>query len=261
MMKRWLVALLFVLLVPTIAVTDETRGQATSPAEQYKALVDEYEDVGGAKQFVTRFFELAEKHAKDPVAIDALVWVIEKRRNQPEAIRAIELLQKRHFESMALDRACRSISRVPSRAAENLLGSILKSNESADVRAQACYFLAELLERKVEVVDQLKGEPELVERVLEYYGEDYGKHLLSLTTAKLAQQLEQVYQRMAGSFPDVEIGDEKMGEIALRALFRIRHLSVGRVAPEIESEDISGKQFKLSEYRGKVVMLSFWGHW
>lgn len=258
MMKRWLVVLLFVLLVP---VTDEARGQATSPAEQYKAIVDEYEDVGGAKQFATRFLELAEKHAKDPVAIDALVWVIEKRRNHPEAIRAIELLQKRHFESMALDRACRSISRVPSRAAENLLGSILKSNKSADVRAQACYFLAELLERKVEVVDQLKGEPELVERVLEYYGEDYGKHLLSLETEKLAKQLEGVYQRMADSFADVDIGDQKMGEIASRALFRIRHLSIGRVAPEIENEDISGKQFKLSDYRGKVVMLSFWGHW
>jgi len=261
MMKRWLIALVCVTLVTATAVTEETREQAKSPVEQYKALVDEYEEIGEKEQFAVRFFELEEKHPKDPVAIDALVWILEKRRNQPEAIRAIELLQKRHLQSTGLDRACRSISRVPSLAAENLLGTIAKSNESVDVRAQACYFLAELLERKVEVVDQLKGEPELVERVLQYYGEDYGKHLLSLTTEKLAQQLEQVYQRMADSFPDVEIGDEKMGEIASRSLFRIRHLSVGRVAPEIESEDISGKKFKLSDYRGKVVVLSFWGHW
>ena len=84
---------------------------------------------------------------------------------------------------------------------------------------------------------------------------------MSTDMAKLAQQLEQVYQRMADSFSDVDIGDEKMGEIASRSLFRIRHLSIGRVAPEIESEDISGKKFKLSDYRGKVVVLSFWGHW
>jgi cytochrome oxidase Cu insertion factor (SCO1/SenC/PrrC family) len=38
-------------------------------------------------------------------------------------------------------------------------------------------------------------------------------------------------------------------------------LQVGRVAPEIEGEDIDGVQFKLSDYRGKVVLLDFWGHW
>jgi cytochrome oxidase Cu insertion factor (SCO1/SenC/PrrC family) len=36
---------------------------------------------------------------------------------------------------------------------------------------------------------------------------------------------------------------------------------VGQEAPEIEGEDIDGKQFKLSDYRGKVVLLDFWGHW
>ena len=75
------------------------------------------------------------------------------------------------------------------------------------------------------------------------------------------EQLEQVYQQMAESFGDVKINDEKMGEIATQALFRIRYLSIGRVAPEIESEDVSGTTFKLSDYRGKVVVLSFWGHW
>jgi hypothetical protein len=36
---------------------------------------------------------------------------------------------------------------------------------------------------------------------------------------------------------------------------------VGQVAPEIEAEDIDGIPFKLSDYRGKVVVLDFWGHW
>jgi cytochrome oxidase Cu insertion factor (SCO1/SenC/PrrC family) len=38
-------------------------------------------------------------------------------------------------------------------------------------------------------------------------------------------------------------------------------LDVGKLAPEIEGEDIDGQKFKLSEYRGKVVLLDFWGHW
>ena len=34
-----------------------------------------------------------------------------------------------------------------------------------------------------------------------------------------------------------------------------------KTAPEIEGEDIEGVAFKLSDYRGKVVMLDFWGDW
>ena len=36
---------------------------------------------------------------------------------------------------------------------------------------------------------------------------------------------------------------------------------VGQTAPEIEGPDLDNKDFKLSDYRGKVVLLDFWGHW
>lgn len=38
-------------------------------------------------------------------------------------------------------------------------------------------------------------------------------------------------------------------------------LEVGMLAPEISGVDADGKRFKLSDFRGKVVMLDFWGHW
>jgi hypothetical protein len=36
---------------------------------------------------------------------------------------------------------------------------------------------------------------------------------------------------------------------------------VGQPAPEIAGRDVDGKSFKLSDYRGKVVALDFWGFW
>lgn len=36
---------------------------------------------------------------------------------------------------------------------------------------------------------------------------------------------------------------------------------IGEVAPEITGEDTDGKPMKLSDYKGKVVVLDFWGHW
>ena len=40
-----------------------------------------------------------------------------------------------------------------------------------------------------------------------------------------------------------------------------QQLAVGKEVPEIVGEDISGKSLKLSEFRGKVVVIDFWGFW
>src|SRR5262249_34348490 len=59
---------------------------------------------------------------------------------------------------------------------------------------------------------------------------------------KLAEPLVFRASRTAG--PQVEAGTE-----------------VGKAALEIEGSDLDGKEMTLHEYRGKVVLLIFWGHW
>ena len=51
-----------------------------------------------------------------------------------------------------------------------------------------------------------------------------------------------------------------VGDNAKMELFAIRHLAVGKEAADIEGPDQDGKRFKLSDYRGKVVLLYFWQH-
>ena len=36
---------------------------------------------------------------------------------------------------------------------------------------------------------------------------------------------------------------------------------LGKTAPEIEGTDIQGQKLTLSSYRGKVVLIDFWGDW
>ena len=48
---------------------------------------------------------------------------------------------------------------------------------------------------------------------------------------------------------------------AARTKFMIDSLSVGSVAPEITGTDLDGVRFSLSDYRGKVVLLTFSGDW
>jgi thiol-disulfide isomerase/thioredoxin len=44
-------------------------------------------------------------------------------------------------------------------------------------------------------------------------------------------------------------------------LDRIERCGLGKPAPEAEGEDLDGRPLKLSEYRGKVVLLVFWAGW
>lgn len=55
--------------------------------------------------------------------------------------------------------------------------------------------------------------------------------------------------------------EDPLGKRAKGVLFEAENLQIGCVAPDIEGSDLSGVAFKLSDYRGKVVVLDFWGDW
>lgn len=44
-------------------------------------------------------------------------------------------------------------------------------------------------------------------------------------------------------------------------LNELEHLQVGMTAPDFDATDGDGVKFKLSDYRGRVVVLDFWGFW
>ena len=94
-----------------------------------------------------------------------------------------------------------------------------------------------------------------------HHGKPLTDHLSSLDAKTLHERQEKLYERVIRSFGDVETADGSMRQVAENGLFVMRHLSVGKMAPDITGEDINGQRFKLSGYRGKVVMLSFWAHW
>lgn len=260
MRQTFLIALLWI-VAPSLHAEDTRPAEVTATAKQYKALLAEVEEEGGTRKFTKRFLKLADQQPQDPAAADALLWVVAKVPGKPDTKRALDMLRKHHIKSDKLGPACQYIAGSRSTGAETLLRAILEENPHKQVRAQACYYLASLLDLEVSLVEKLKAQPEIVPRVLQYYGEEYGKHLTSLQPAVLEKQREQVYERILKSFADVEMSGTTMGRIAKSTLFRLRNLAIGKVAPEIEGQDIHGQKFKLSDYRGKVVMLTFWGHW
>jgi hypothetical protein len=79
------------------------------------------------------------------------------------------------------------------------------------------------------------------------------------TASQVRAESEKLLRRAAEQFDDVKLaGGGTVGNKARLELEDILHLAVGKVAPEIEGLDQDGNKFKLSDYRGKVVLLDFW---
>lgn len=116
---------------------------------------------------------------------------------------------------------------------ERHLRSVLKVNRDRFVRCSSLFALACVAQSTSE--DRQDEAKSLFEQFLaEFDG----------TFAYRAQSIEQQYGQLA---------EDQLNELQTRAL--------GKAAPEIEGFDLDDKPMKLSEYRGRVVLLNFWGTW
>lgn len=57
---------------------------------------------------------------------------------------------------------------------------------------------------------------------------------------------------------DQNIGEISVADIVTDELYVIRYLAKGRIAPDLTGADVAGRVIRLSELRGKTVVLLFW---
>ena len=241
-----------------------------TPAQQYQALVEEFDDAQQAflkhyeeaktreervkvqkekrsqpDKFAPKFIELAEKNAKDPVALDALVWVLTNtsasapaKKDSPRA-KAIALVSRNHVKSAGLGPVCQALgSRGDEKEAETLLRTILQKNPHREVQGMAWLGLAQVQKRQAERMPDSKARE------------------------KVHREIGQCLDRIVKQYADVKSSSGgTIGEQAMKELFEFEFPSIGMTAPDIKGEDLDSKRFKLSDYKGKVVLLDFWGNW
>jgi hypothetical protein len=284
----------FVVLVlglSVVAAEDQGPKGPATPAEQYKVLLKEYQYASGGRvssdeermKFVGRvyklrnklalkFVELAEKYPKDPIAVDALMqavwqvnttpWPVELVGRDDARLRAFALLQRDHIRSEKLGPACQRLSFGFCQEYETFLRAVLEKNPHKAVQAQACLALAHFLGNRLQRLDLIKEEPDLAREFKDLFGKEYLEELQRQDHTRVTREVEALFERAAEKYGDVKVPDGgTVGAKARAELFEIRHLSVGKEAPDIEGQDQDGKRFKLSDYRGKVVLLDFWSEY
>lgn len=270
---------------------ENANAKASTPRQRYQALFQEHQkamqtfmeayqkaETQEAKNklfeekypapaaYIDRFLKIAESAPEDPAAFDALSWVVRQGRTGPGVIRAIDQLATRHADNPKLGDVAGTLVYTYAPGAERLLRAILEQNPSRMARGQACFALGRYLKRQSELVRSLKEDPQRAQQLEAFYiqaGND--KEGFARLSRKdpdaLDKEVEALFERTVQEFGDVSRGRDTLGEAAQAELFEIRNLGIGKPAPEIVGEDIDGAPFKLSDYKGKVVVVDFWGDW
>jgi hypothetical protein len=276
--NRLLTGLLTLLLLgPALRAQDDTKDKPkekpkdekakvdkpATPAEQYRALAKEVRDAQqefmkdyrAAKtqeernklyqekypqpaKYAGRMVALAEKYPKDPAAVDALVWVVSNAPFTKEVDKAAQILFQDHAESKKLAQVCQVLPNTGVKKKEAYLRQALEKSPHHDVQGYACFNLAMSLKDAAEAAGLKQADAD-----------------------KKNNEAGDLFERVVKEFADVKYRRETLAEGAKSNLFEIRNLAIGKTSPDLEGEDSDGKKFKLSDYRGKVVVLDFWARW
>jgi hypothetical protein len=221
-------------------------GRGEEAATKREAILKEYAAAGGKRKEAA--LALVRGDPSSALAGEVLVWVATRADGDTRKV-AVELLAKHHAANpkigevvIRLGQAERYDEGGENKALTALLASAEKSTD-ATVGGRAAIvkaWRALKLSQKADVEKNPKAD-------------------------ELAAAAEKALEAAAKGFDKVKVYDfEKsptVGETAAGELFELRNLRVGKPAPEIEGEDLDGKKFRLSDYKGKVVMLDFWGDW
>jgi peroxiredoxin len=272
---------------------------ALSPRQQYDALVKEYAAAvevwskiyDGSPQkpdpikrhqdwpgwsFAPRFFKLAEDHPRDPATVDALLWVVSLDQAVGENDRALfpyyslalEILARDHLHDKRLEDLClQNVSHDLSVPAERFLRTVFEQAPTREARGNACVGLALYLAGKRRVaLDPWFEAPDpnaFTAYNVARLEPSFVPYVHSADSSSLFDEATRLFERAIAEFGDLKSprSGRSLAEIARAELHQLRDLSVGRIAPDITGTDADGVSFKLSDYRGKVVVLTFSGNW
>lgn len=186
---------------------------------------------------VQKAFELVKPHAAEAAAAEPLVWLAQSGGDSEIGAVAAAMLIAHHPTREPVLQLSYASKRSGKNWVEPMLRAQLASADlTTDWRAKQKLALAFCLQTQS--------------------GRQEGAR------AKLDEEAVKLFSELADESPNAElIPGVTVGDVARTSLFEIKNLAVGKVAPDIEGEDLDGAALKLSDYRGQVVMLSFWASW
>jgi hypothetical protein len=213
---------------------------AKTDEEKQAARTEYSEKLAAARtKMAQEALKLAQEDPKDEVGLEALKMLM-TGADMRARDKARALVMEHHLASPGIESMIPTLARQGRGYDVKLLNMLIEKNPAKPVKAMAAYMLAQNVKAEAEG-------PKVKDSEIE---------------AKQAEAIKAL-EKLAEEYGDVQVTGlrGKIGDVARTAIEEIKKSPIGKVTPEIEAEDVDGVNFKLSDYRGKVVLLDFWGHW
>ena len=254
---------------PIRALLAECKKASRAFQEEYKtARTDEErnkikrEKAWQPRPYLARFLAIAESAPNDPAAVDSLLWVVQFGSNGPEFARAIDQLGR------ITPTGAKSVSQPPvwsTRCHQRWKNSSVRSSRRARTSRSRRWHpsrwagssssspcgsavSANLPNRRS------AGRPCFSKKCQQ--GELRSIHRRDPDS--LLKEAESVFERTIKEFAGSSRRGDSISADARAELFEIRELCAGKRAPEIQGQDFAGKPLKLSDFKGKGVVIDFW---
>jgi thiol-disulfide isomerase/thioredoxin len=197
-------------------------------------------------EMIQDILKLIRMHPNDPATLDGII-LLNARLNYGFDDDIVKIVRDHFMNDPRMDTLCASIMRLPVDFPGEILREVSEKHPDRNVRGRATYRLG--------VWAKQASGPNTLARVRTIEERE-----------RCRVEAERAFVRFLEEYPDVISvdGKENYAVAAKGALIQIRNLvnlSIGKQAPEIVGEDLDGKPLKLSDYRGKVVVLCFWATW
>lgn len=232
--------------------------QQAETEEAKQSLVDE--KLPKAEDFTAPLMQIAEDHPDEDAAVEALLWVV-KRSGGEDSQNARKKLLSDYIAREELQEICMSMSyQRPSAEVHSDLQTLMTDSPHDFVKGTATFALANYLTRCKSAMERTNDEAQDDEPSEEDKSTKEFLASLDVSDAKI----KSLYQTAADKYGDVQYSQNsrrKLKSMATGAIFEMENLAIGQEAPDIAGKDLDGVEFKLSEYRGKVVVIDFWGDW
>jgi thiol-disulfide isomerase/thioredoxin len=132
------------------------------------------------------------------------------------------------------------------------------------VRGTSCLGLAKSYQR-LAVFIRLSKDPISRKPLEEWHGAAMVAKFEDGDPEENDRRAETYFERVIAEFGDLKMpspyNKAPFAELARDELYELRHLGVGKVAPDLEGADVGGRKLRLGDYRGKVVVIVFWASW
>ncbi len=212
--------------------------QKAKAAEDKTKVFDEYGP---------RFGKLAAE-AKGPEAPEAIAFLLELSiagRNAALREQATSLIRKGHVKEASANAFLPILTALADEENVALLSEILKDNPDRLTRARAVKAL-------------VKANHSLARQAADITGASAAQARASLTRGR-----GEAFVKYLGAGPDefVKRANASRGLLAREYKDAFPDLSIGKPIPEVVSKDLEGKEVKLSDHKGKVIVIDIWATW